>query len=232
MIDPGRLRRRQGRLCPLLGLLRTVLGFQRDPPVRPGHRAHGRALQGRLPRPGPRDQGRAPVLEPGGQERLRDAPELRDRPELHRPAHRSRRGPGRPAVGLAAVRRHPVEPAGQPGQADLRLHPGHVRQGPVHRSSSASATTTSSPRPTPSASPRSHRAGRTSTRTTSMTALANYIPSLSVDPIDPRYEWSTWSPRIGISWDLKGDGRTVLKLSLAQYGDVLAAGANTPGRSA
>jgi Carboxypeptidase regulatory-like domain len=63
---------------------------------------------------------------------------------------------------------------------------------------------------------------------TTMTALSNYIPSLAVDPIDPRYEWSTWSPRIGVSWDLKGDGRTVLKLSLAQYGDVLAAGANTP----
>ena len=61
-----------------------------------------------------------------------------------------------------------------------------------------------------------------------MTALANYIPALAIDPIDPRYEWSTWSPRIGISWDLKGDGRTMLKLSLAQYGDVLAAGANTP----
>jgi hypothetical protein len=61
-----------------------------------------------------------------------------------------------------------------------------------------------------------------------MTALSNYIPALVVDPVDPRYEWSTWSPRIGVSWDLKGDGRTVLKLSLAQYGDVLAAGANTP----
>ena len=61
-----------------------------------------------------------------------------------------------------------------------------------------------------------------------LTALTNYIPALAVDPIDPRYEWSTWSPRIGVSWDLKGDGRTMLKLSLAQYGDVLAAGANTP----
>jgi hypothetical protein len=60
------------------------------------------------------------------------------------------------------------------------------------------------------------------------TALANYIPSLVVDPVNPRYAWSNWSPRIGIAWDLKGDGRTVLKLSLAQYGDVLAAGANTP----
>ncbi len=63
---------------------------------------------------------------------------------------------------------------------------------------------------------------------TTATSLANYIPPLLVDAVDSRYEWSTWSPRIGLSWDLKGDGRTVFKLALAQYGDVLAAGANTP----
>jgi hypothetical protein len=61
-----------------------------------------------------------------------------------------------------------------------------------------------------------------------ITAMANYLPSLTVDAIHPNYAWSTWSPRIGVSWDLKGDGRTILKLSLAQYGDVLAAGANVP----
>jgi hypothetical protein len=60
------------------------------------------------------------------------------------------------------------------------------------------------------------------------TSLINYIPSLIVEPVTPHYAWSTWSPRIGVAWDLKGDGRTVLKLSLAQYGDVLAAGASTP----
>jgi hypothetical protein len=62
----------------------------------------------------------------------------------------------------------------------------------------------------------------------SMTALSNYLPPLTVDAVTPNYAWSTWSPRIGVSWDLKGDGRTILKLSLAQYGDVLAAGANVP----
>jgi hypothetical protein len=61
-----------------------------------------------------------------------------------------------------------------------------------------------------------------------LTGLTNYIPALAVNPVDPRYEWSTWSPRIGVSWDLKGDGKTILKLSLAQYGDILSAGANTP----
>ncbi len=59
-------------------------------------------------------------------------------------------------------------------------------------------------------------------------SLGAYFPPLSVNAVSGRYQWSTWSPRIGFSWDLKGDGRTVLKLALAQYGDVLPAGANVP----
>ena len=55
-------------------------------------------------------------------------------------------------------------------------------------------------------------------------ALGEILPALSVNPIDARYRWSTWSPRVGLSWDVKGNGRTVLKLSLAQYGDLMAAG--------
>lgn len=61
---------------------------------------------------------------------------------------------------------------------------------------------------------------------TLMTSLLNALPALTLGAYDPKYEWSTWSPRLGLSWDLKGDGRTVLKLTLAQYGDLLAAGAN------
>lgn len=61
-----------------------------------------------------------------------------------------------------------------------------------------------------------------------MTNLGTVFPSLSVREIDPKYEWSTWSPRMGLSWDLKGDGRTMLKLALAQYGDILQAGAHVP----
>jgi hypothetical protein len=61
-----------------------------------------------------------------------------------------------------------------------------------------------------------------------ITSLGAYLPSLAVNAVGGRYQWSTWSPRIGFSWDLKGDGRTVLKLALAQYGDALAAGANVP----
>jgi hypothetical protein len=64
--------------------------------------------------------------------------------------------------------------------------------------------------------------------TETMTNLSTWFPSLTVQAIDPKYEWSTWSPRIGLSWDVKGDGRTVIKLALAQYGDILSAGANVP----
>ena len=57
-----------------------------------------------------------------------------------------------------------------------------------------------------------------------MDAMGEILPALSVNAIDSRYRWSTWSPRVGFSWDLKGDGRTVLRLTLAQYGDAMRAG--------
>ena len=38
------------------------------------------------------------------------------------------------------------------------------------------------------------------------------------------YSWSTWSPRIGVTWDVTGDGKTVAKLALSQYGDVMGVG--------
>jgi hypothetical protein len=60
--------------------------------------------------------------------------------------------------------------------------------------------------------------------TDTIEALGDILPALSVKAIDPRYRWSTWSPRVGLSWDVKGDGRTVAKLSFAQYGDIMAPG--------
>jgi hypothetical protein len=60
----------------------------------------------------------------------------------------------------------------------------------------------------------------------SMTYLDTYFPPLTVNAVDSKYRWSTWSPRVALSWDLKGDGRTILKLALAQYGDLLTPGAN------
>jgi hypothetical protein len=60
-----------------------------------------------------------------------------------------------------------------------------------------------------------------------MNSLDTYFPPLSVNAVDSKYRWSTWSPRVALSWDLKGDGRTILKLALAQYGDLLTPGART-----
>ena len=39
------------------------------------------------------------------------------------------------------------------------------------------------------------------------------------------YQWNTWSPRLGLTWDISGDGKTVAKLALSQYGDVMGVGA-------
>ena len=39
------------------------------------------------------------------------------------------------------------------------------------------------------------------------------------------YQWNTWSPRLGLTWDITGDGKTVAKLALSQYGDVMGVGA-------
>lgn len=61
-----------------------------------------------------------------------------------------------------------------------------------------------------------------------ITTLGTLLPGVNVNPVDPKYQWSTWSPRIALAWDVKGDGRTVVKLSLAQYGDIMSAGAYTP----
>jgi len=61
-----------------------------------------------------------------------------------------------------------------------------------------------------------------------MTSLYDSLPPLSVRAVEPNYHWSTLSPRIGLTWDISGDGRTVAKLALSQYGDVMPVGLYTP----
>ncbi len=39
-----------------------------------------------------------------------------------------------------------------------------------------------------------------------------------------KYHWSVFSPRIGLTWDVMGDGKTLLKINLAQYGDFMGTG--------
>ncbi len=54
--------------------------------------------------------------------------------------------------------------------------------------------------------------------------LDSLMPGISVNDIDPNYAWNTFSPRLGITWDIFGNGKTIAKLSVAQYGDVMGLG--------
>ena len=62
----------------------------------------------------------------------------------------------------------------------------------------------------------------------SMNALNRSLPPIAVKVINPKYRWNTWSPRIGLSWDISGDGKNVAKLSYSEYGDLMPVGAFTP----
>ena len=41
---------------------------------------------------------------------------------------------------------------------------------------------------------------------------------------DRPFQWNVFSPRIGLTWDVSGDGKTVAKLALSQYGDIMGVG--------
>ncbi|NTV81687.1 MAG: hypothetical protein HGA24_09730, partial [Candidatus Aminicenantes bacterium] len=45
-----------------------------------------------------------------------------------------------------------------------------------------------------------------------------------VNGADRPYQWNVFSPRIGLTWDVTGDGKTVAKLALSQYGDIMGVG--------
>jgi hypothetical protein len=53
------------------------------------------------------------------------------------------------------------------------------------------------------------------------------LPAINMDAIEgvdlngDKYYWKTWSPRIGFTWDVQGNGKTIAKLVLAQYGDFM-----------
>lgn len=51
------------------------------------------------------------------------------------------------------------------------------------------------------------------------------FPAISTDPFDPGYGWNTFSPRIGLTYDLTGDGRTIARASWSLYGAQMNAGA-------
>ncbi|MGZ5423597.1 MAG: carboxypeptidase regulatory-like domain-containing protein [Candidatus Aminicenantales bacterium] len=67
--------------------------------------------------------------------------------------------------------------------------------------------------------------------------MSEILPSVSIKEVKGNpyilggashpYQWDTWSPRIGLTWDIGGDGKTIAKLALSQYGDVMAGGFDT-----
>ncbi len=48
--------------------------------------------------------------------------------------------------------------------------------------------------------------------------LPQYLPAISAEEIDPGVSWRVFSPRFSISYDLFGNGKDVIKLSVARYG--------------
>ena len=55
-------------------------------------------------------------------------------------------------------------------------------------------------------------------------AMAAFLPGVSTPDIKPSYHWNVFSPRIGITYDLFGTGKTILKLSGSMYGDFMGSG--------
>jgi len=61
-------------------------------------------------------------------------------------------------------------------------------------------------------------------------AIDVLIPRFSTEKIKPDYGWGFFSPRLGLTWDLFGNNRTVAKLTLSKYpGDGLLVGYGEAG---
>jgi hypothetical protein len=45
-----------------------------------------------------------------------------------------------------------------------------------------------------------------------------FMPALSIDKLDPGVKWNVLSPRLSLSYDLFGNGKDVVKFSVARYG--------------
>jgi hypothetical protein len=59
------------------------------------------------------------------------------------------------------------------------------------------------------------------------TALKAFMPGMTTPNIKPNYRWNVISPRLGITYDLFGTGKTILKLSGSMYGDFMGTGSTS-----
>jgi hypothetical protein len=54
--------------------------------------------------------------------------------------------------------------------------------------------------------------------------IQSLIPGVTIPGNKPDLNWNIFSPRLGLTWDINGNGRTVAKLSMGIYGDVMGTG--------
>jgi hypothetical protein len=55
------------------------------------------------------------------------------------------------------------------------------------------------------------------------------LPEIDFPGLDPGYRWNTFSPRLGFTYDLTGDGKTILRGSFARYGSQMGNWLGTQG---
>lgn len=53
--------------------------------------------------------------------------------------------------------------------------------------------------------------------------VPDFMPAISVGEIDPGFKWTHLSPRIGVTYDLTGNGKMILRGNLARYANHLGA---------
>jgi hypothetical protein len=63
-------------------------------------------------------------------------------------------------------------------------------------------------------------------QTTRTGLVFNQLPAINFAGADSGVKWTDIVPRLGVNWDAKGDGRTVLKASYARYAGQLGSGSN------
>lgn len=56
-------------------------------------------------------------------------------------------------------------------------------------------------------------------------AILNIFSPFKVPSVNPGFHYKALSPRLGITWDIQGNGKTIAKASVARYGDFMTTGA-------
>ncbi len=62
---------------------------------------------------------------------------------------------------------------------------------------------------------------------TSISAIGAFFPSGVMPNVNPNYHWNNFVPRIGVTYDLFGTGKTLLKANFAMYSDFMGTGSSS-----